>query len=225
MPQLSLLLLLLLLCCCACPSAASASADGFLGFFSTDCPSGWSAFTPLQGRLLLSVNDSFQAGNAVGFALSDGEDRQHAHTVSGSFSFSSKHVAALGGGNTASAHSGQQPLLPFLNLSLPSASGLPFLQLTACRFNVLSLQPAPSLPAGGISFWDPAATAAGCPEGSEPLQAAGGRLLALGASTGWALSNASEPLHPGQDVAHSHGFSASVSLGSTDLAGIDGCCE
>ena len=203
----------------------AASADGFLGLFTGGCPTGWSSFAALDGRLLLLTNNSFQAGDAVGFALADQEDRLHSHAVSGSFTFPSKHLSALTGTNQAGAKSGAQPLLPFLNESAPSPSGLPFLQLTACRFSALSLQPPPVLPVGGLALWDPASAPSGCPAGSAPVDALGGRALAVGSTPGWALSEGSA-LHPGaSDMPHAHAFSASISLESTEYVGIGGCCD
>jgi hypothetical protein len=180
-------------------SALAASADGFLGLFTGACPTGWSALPAAQGRLLLLVNNSFQAGAAIGFALSDGEDRQHSHAVSGSFSLPSRQVSALGGSNQDAAHSGRQPLLPFLNETSSTASGLPFVQLTVCRYNALSFAPAPVLPAGGVALWDPASGSGtgGCAAGSAPLDAASGRLLVVSNATGLAAS-AAPPLEPGQ---------------------------
>jgi len=176
--------------------ALASSADGFLGLFTGACPTGWSELPAAQGRLLLLVNNTFQAGAAIGFALSDGEDRAHAHAVSGAFDLPSREVSALGGSNTAAAHSGKQPLLPFLNETSAAASGLPFVQLTACRYNALSFAPAPVLPAGGVALWDPSVTT-GCAAGSAPLDAASGRLLVVSNATGLATS-AAPPLEPGQ---------------------------
>jgi len=206
-------------------AGAAASQDGFVGLFQAACPPGWSAYAPLQGRLLLLVNNSYQAGEPFGFALSDGEDRAHAHVLSGSFSFPSKRVAALGGLNEDGAKSGAQPPLGFLNSTGAAPSGFPLAQLTACRFSALSLQPPPALPAGGVALWDAAAQAGGCPAGaSAPLTTGDGRLLALSAARGWA-AGAAPPLEPGRDVPHAHAFAASISLETTDYAGIAGCCD
>lgn len=73
---------------------SSASMDGFVGLFTGACPSGWSVLSLLEGRLLLLANTSYQAGEPVGFPLSDGEDRAHSHVVSGSFNVPSKEVSA-----------------------------------------------------------------------------------------------------------------------------------
>jgi hypothetical protein len=191
-----MLLLRLTLAAAALAGSALASADGFLGLFTGACPTGWSELPAAQGRLLLLVNNTFQAGAAIGFALSDGEDRAHSHAVSGAFDLPSREVSALGGSNTAAAHSGKQPLLPFLNETSAATSGLPFVQLTACRYNALSFAPAPVLPAGGVALWDPSVTT-GCAAGSAPLDAASGRLLVVSNSTGLATS-AAPPLEPGQ---------------------------
>jgi hypothetical protein len=204
--------------------AAAASADGFLGLFTDDCPNGWSQFDMSKGRLLLAVNNSFQAGQALGLPLSDGEDRTHAHVLQGSIDFPVKNVAALRGLNTDGAKAGQQPSLGFENATSSEGSGYPFVQLTLCRYNANSRATPPALPAGGVAFWDPATVKEGCPSASLPLQQASGRLLALSSSPGW-FASASPALEPGTDVLHQHDYTASISLNSMSFVGIDGCCD
>ena len=113
----------------------------------------------------------------------------------------------------------------FLNATSPSPSGLPFLQLTPCRYNSISFQPAPALPFGGVALWDPAtAPSTGCPAGSAPLGVGAGCLLAVSNASGLAATSA-PPLAPGKDVPHAHGFSASMHLDEVKFAGICGCCD
>lgn len=130
-----------------------------------------------------------------------------------------------GGTDTVAAHAGAQPLLGFLNTTTAAPSGLPFLQLTPCRYNAISFQPAPSLPAGGVALWDPATTpSTGCPVGSAPLFAGAGRLLAVSNASGLAATPA-DSLAPGKDVPHAHGFQASMHLDEVKFVGIGGCCD
>ena len=113
----------------------------------------------------------------------------------------------------------------FLNSTSPAPSGLPFLQLTPCRYNSISFQPAPALPFGGVALWDPAtAPSTGCPAGSAPLSVGAGCLLAVSNASGLAATGA-PPLAPGKDVQHAHGFSASMHLDEVKFAGICGCCD
>jgi hypothetical protein len=77
--------MLALMCALLSLSLAAPSQDGFVGFFPSNCPSGWNELSSLEGRLLLLVNNSFQAGESVGFPLADREERTHTHAVSGSF--------------------------------------------------------------------------------------------------------------------------------------------
>jgi len=129
-------------------------------------------------------------------------------------------VSALGGSNTDSAHSGKQPLLGFVNGTSASTSGFPFVQLTCCRYNAISFQPAPSLPVGGVALWDPASATTGCPAGSAPLSAASGRLLVLSNASGLASNAAAPPLEPGKDIQHAHDFSVSISVDSINFLGM-----
>jgi hypothetical protein len=223
----------LLIFCCAMGmasgtvGASTPSMDGSVFFFTSVCPDGWAEFSALSGRLSLLVNNSFQSGASYGFPLSDGEDRAHTHLVSGSLSLPHKEISALGGLNEDAAASGQQPLLPFANISLPASSGFPLVQLTACRYSSLSFKPAPVLPSGGVALWDVAAPAS-CPTGFAPLTAGGdGRLLVLGGENNTAVAMSSgAPAQPGADVSsHVHAFSSSIDLGATDFVGIAGCCD
>lgn len=204
---------------------ASADMDGFVAYFTGACPPGWSLHGALAGRLLLAVNNSFQAGATSGFALADGEDRAHAHGVQGALALPAKSLAALGGSNAQAAHAGAQPLLPWLNVSAPAPSGFPLVQLTACRFAALSLQPPPALPAGGVALWDAATATAGCAAGSVPLRTDSGRLLALGGGGAPWRAGGGPPLQPGAARAHAHAFSATIDLAAVDFAGIAGCCD
>lgn len=199
--------------------------DGFLGLSLSSCPTGWSELSAAEGRTLLLVNNSYQAGATIGFPLTDGQDPTHSHVIDGAFDLGSKEVSALGGSNTDGAHSGKQPLLGFLNTTSASSSGLPFIQLMVCRFNALSLQPPPSLPIGGVSLWDTAVS--GCPAGSSPLQPTYGRILTLGgnASGSPSINPGSPSLEPGKDVPHSHAYSVGVDLSSVNYEGIHGCCD
>ena len=174
-----------------------------------------------EGRAILLVNNSFQAGETFGFPLTDGEDRVHSHVISGNFNLPSKEVSALGGSNTEGAHSGKQPLLGFVNVSTQCPSGLPFVQLTACRYNSISFQPEPTLPIGGVSLWDTPVT--GCPALSAPMQQTFGRLLAVTNSSGIYTNPGAGSLQPGMDVVHGHDFSVSISLDGFDYDGIHGC--
>jgi hypothetical protein len=207
-------------------AASAASADGQLVLVAGACPPGYTELSAAQGRLLLLVGDALQAGDAAGFPLSDAEDRGHAHLVSGSFDFPSKHVASTGGANFDGAKRGAQPLVAFLNISAAAPSGYPFAQFAVCRYSAFLGAPPPVLPSGGLSLWDPATTAAGCPAGSAPLPAAvAGRILAVSNASGASVAGGAAALEPGGDVAHAHAFSATVSLDSLDFAGIVGCCD
>jgi hypothetical protein len=220
MARLASLLLLALV------TPSEQSADGFVGYFTGACPTGWSTFSSLEGRLALLFNDPYQAGQSVGWPLADGEDRAHSHILEGSFDFDSKHVASLGGLNTHAAKRGPQPALGWLNSSETAPSGYPFLQLTACRFNAISLQPPPILPLGGLALWDPATATGGCPDSFAPFDAGSGRILAVANASGGGVGTAGgPPMDAGADPVHAHTYTASLDMQTTDFAGIDGCCD
>jgi len=174
----------------------------------------------------LLVSNGKDAGVSIGTPLADAEDRTHKHSLSGSFTFPVKQVAGAGGGNKDGAKSGKEPSGGFkVPNTGASPSGYPFVQLTACRYDAFSLEPAPVIPRGSLSLWDPAVSSAGCPApNSTPLTAGAGRLLAVTEVPGSAPVGQGVLL-PKQDVTHSHSYSASVVLKNINYAGIHGCCN
>jgi hypothetical protein len=175
------------------------------------------------GAADVSHKVSDQAGEAVGVPLSDGEDRAHTHNVAGVFNLPSKHVSGADGLNFDGAKQG--PTDEFLNKTGSAGSGYPFVQLTACRYNAVSLQPAPAIPVGAISLWDASSVKDGCPTNTEPLQAGAGRLLTLTDAPGYGIAGNPAALEPGLDVTHDHSFNATITLSEFSYAGIDGCCN
>lgn len=209
--------------------------DGLIAYFTSDCPTslGWSVFSPLQGRSVLLMNNSYQAGETnIALPLEDGQDPTHSHFIQGYFQFDSKHVSSVGGLNTHAAKRGPQPLVGYLNFTLNGVSGYPYVQLTPCRYSTLSLQPPPVLPLNSLTLWDPSTTTNGCPNGTVPIMDDGfGRLLVLSSmlptvnNYTYRTVGGTIPLEPDQEIAHAHLYNATISVTSTDFVGIDGCCD
>ena len=108
---------------------------GMVSFFTTtSCPMGWKPADPAAGRLLVGVGDPTAIGRVVGTALGDAEDRVHGHSVTATIDLPAKSISAADGGNNSGGASETRTLA---GTAAPAASGLPFVQLTAC---VRSLQ-------------------------------------------------------------------------------------
>jgi hypothetical protein len=122
---------------------------------------------------------------------------------------------------------------------------LPFVQLLLCS---LQFADNASVPFGTIGFFEP--TVSSCPSGWLAVEEANGRFLMPGLfalqfcfcallfklsflsvcfSPGWAgkgvYSSDAKPLSSGQDITHSHLYSANVKTSDVSYAGVDGCCN
>jgi hypothetical protein len=103
---------------------------GTIAFFSGGaCPAGWQTATAVQGRLVLAVVDGTTAGMTVGVPLGDQEDRQHAHTYSGTVTLSPDGLAAVNGGNDQGAASQAYTVMGTTGMA---SSSLPFVQVQPC---------------------------------------------------------------------------------------------
>ncbi len=107
--------------------------SGLISYFTTaTCPSGWSAATSVSGRLVVGVANGADVGVTVGSALTDQEDRTHAHDVLLSVQPPVKSIAGSDGGNgQATGNTTAESTVP----SGKSTSGMPFVQWLACRKN------------------------------------------------------------------------------------------
>jgi hypothetical protein len=76
-------------------------------------------------------------------------------------------------------------------------------------------------PYGAISFFN----GANCPPGWATFSLAAGRLIVPIMQNSGLGGTVGTPLTSGQDVTHTHPFSSSLSMASTDFIGIPGCCN
>ncbi len=113
------------------PPSGDGAPAGMVTFFNgTQCPSGWTAASYAEGRLVLGVASGVYVGVQVGAPLRAGEDRAHAHAYSAMITRAVKSVAAAGGGN-GSAAAAQTYVVAGSTDAAPT--GLPFIQLRACE--------------------------------------------------------------------------------------------
>jgi hypothetical protein len=122
---------MMVLPCFAGFSVAGMPKDMIFFMPGTDCPAGSSRLTNANGRMLLVANDTGSIGATFGAALADREDRKHKHegdvaanlnehSISGASSCCNGQATAKG------KHSAEVK-------TEEATSGLPFVQLLACK--------------------------------------------------------------------------------------------
>lgn len=127
--------------------------SGSIAFFTIPCPGGWVPYTAAQGRFIVGTPDLGNNGRQVGAAQFDGEVRTHSHAwadfvpVSGSinrwqtWNSAGTQVTAMDWDNGLdNAGSGIYPFgietaspVQTTFYTTRNATGLPYVQLTACR--------------------------------------------------------------------------------------------
>lgn len=112
---------------------AFALPAGYATYFLSHCPPGWSEVNNSAGRLIVSVINSSFVGGSVGTPLGDQEDRQHTHTLTGTFNLPSKHISADGCCDSQGAGNGN---FPETGAASGGPSGMGFTQLSLCALDV-----------------------------------------------------------------------------------------
>jgi hypothetical protein len=155
------------------PPGDSLPRDAVSFFNRNSCPPGWSPLGTAAGRFIVPTIGSVGGGTVAGTPLTSGEDRQHSHTfqtsltpttisISGSTSSSgNKNIAASGTVNIDGT-------------TQPTSSGLPYVQLLACRKTSDPLQELPPPPSGMMSFFANITT---CPSGWTQVAVTQGRFV------------------------------------------------
>jgi hypothetical protein len=199
------------------PAGDSIPAGAVSFFQRTTCPDGWKAYDAGAGRALLPTVGPAPGGTTHGSGLTSGEDRQHTHDVGGTFTLgTTSYVGIASGGNHGVAVDGD---VAFKATTAPASSGLPYVQLLACRkADKASPRPTP-LPKGMLLFFETA-----CPDGWAQASATGGRLLVgLPASGAPNKAFGGAPLGPDPRT-HTHGVSATLQTMPHGIALASGCC-
>ena len=121
---------------------ADATPAGFATFFrGSSCPSGWSAVSSAQGRLILTDDGTMSVGLTKNTVLGDREDRTHTHTVSSpGFSWPSNDVAGASwpGGYRGAKNGGYSGTTATTSAA---TSGYPFVQLLFCSLSAANSDP------------------------------------------------------------------------------------
>lgn len=187
---------------------------GAVSFFNRrTCPVGWEPFALGVGRTVVPSIGRDPVGNTQGEPLSDSEERQHNHTLSGTVTTNSvSYIGIAGEANHGVARAGSYALSL---TSSPAASGLPYLQLLTCRkTGAPNPQKAPP-PSGMLLFF----SASACPPGwTQPVSSQGRFLVGLpdGAKSGLAFGAPS--LTSTESRPHRHGGAGKIQTSSHGIA-------
>lgn len=172
-----------------------------IGFFQVPaCPSGWEPFTAAAGRAVLPTIGDAPGGTTVGEPLASGEDRPHTHGVNATFDLVPITYAGVsGGGNTGVAAAGS---VVFETTSEPASTGLPYVQLLACKKLAAPEAGVKPLPKGMQIFYDGPT----CPAGFQQDATTQGRLVVgLPEDAPPDISFGSDPLSGAAPRLHHHG--------------------
>lgn len=214
--------------------AGAAHADtypmGALAFFNAQsCPTGWAAAAGAGGK---SLNGFFlvpftsppvtaaQIGTTVGQALASGENRTHVHPFSSSIDLTDMSYAGVKGCqkwldlcDKQTSASGTQS---FSGTTGARSSDVPYVQLLLCAKTAFqrNVNPPAGVPPYVVTFF----SSLGCPTGWKPTMTTGGYFI-VGLPTGGtpAATFGGLPLAPGEDRAHAHAFSGSVTVNSAGV--------
>ncbi len=201
-------------------SRTDAIPQNGIGFFQVPaCPAGWEPFKAASGRAILPTIGAMPGGATVGEPLGSGEERMHTHSVKASFDLIDISYAGIAsGGNTGVAKAGA---ISFMTTSNPASTGVPYVQLLACKKVAAPEAGVKPLPTGMQLFFD----TADCPSGWKQTAATQGRFivgLPKGAPADVAFGG--EPLASAMPRVHTHTTDVSMTTIPHGIALAAGCC-
>jgi hypothetical protein len=191
-----------------------------VGFFQIPaCPTGWEPFKAAAGRAILPTIGTAPGGATVGDPLTSGEERQHTHQVKATFDLIDISYAGIAsGGNSGVAKSGA---VAFTTTSDAASTGLPYVQLLACKKMVAPEPSVKPLPAGMQIYYDGAT----CPSGWKQAPTTQGRFV-IGTPKGAPadISFGGEPIASSLPRTHTHANDAALTTTPHGIALAAGCC-
>jgi hypothetical protein len=202
------------------PEAGDALPGGAISFFNkTSCPEGWTPFADGAGRVPVPTVGEEPPLAMQGEPLADGEDRLHNHAVEATADVGSASFAGIAGESNHGV-AGQQKVT-IAAAAEKTSSGLPYVQLLACKKLGEPRPGAAPLPPGLLMFWN----GTSCPEGFEqPIATQGRVLVGLPKDAPPGLSFGGTSLKPGEGRPHGHAVSGTFTTTSHGIALASGCC-
>lgn len=202
------------------PPAGDALPAGAISFFNKPgCPDGWAPFAEGAGRVAVPTVGESPPLTTQGEPLADGEDRAHGHAIEASADLGSASFAGIAGESNHGV-AGQQKAA-VAAASEKASSGLPYVQLLACKKLGEPRPGSAPVPRGLLMFWN----GTSCPEGySQPIATQGRMIVGLPEGAPPGLSFGGTSLKPGEARAHSHGVSGTFATTPHGIALASGCC-
>jgi hypothetical protein len=179
--------------------------DAVSFFHGTVCPPGWSAYDAAAGLSIVPTTSDTTGGVPHGTPLQSGEDRAHTHTLAATFTLGSVSYAGIaGGGNNGVAATG---VVMMAATSDPASTGLPYIQLMACKKTFPAVPGRAPLPAGMQMFFD----APACPAGwTQPAGTQGRFLVGLPQGAPADKTFGGMPVTSATAPTHTHGNTAQL---------------
>lgn len=202
------------------PPALDSLPAGAISFFkAAACPEDWTPFAEGKGRFLVPTIGQDPPLKTSGEPLKDGEDRLHGHAVTAEADLAATSFAGVAGESNHGV-AGQQTV----TITAPAAkvsSGLPYVQLLACKKLGEARPGNTPVPKGLLMFWN----GASCPEGySQPIATQGRMLVGLPKDAPPGLSFGGTSLKSAEVRKHGHEVSGSFATSPHGIALASGCC-
>lgn len=202
------------------PPAPDSLPAGAITFFNaTSCPENWTPLAEGKGRFLVPTIGQDPPLKTSGEPLKDGEDRLHSHAVTAAADLQAVSFAGIAGESNHGV-AGQQTVA----IEAPAtkvSSGLPYVQLLACKKLGDPRAGAVPVPKGLLMFWN----GASCPEGfSQPIATQGRMLVGLPKDAPPGLSFGGTSLKSAEVRKHGHNVSGSFTTSPHGIALASGCC-
>jgi hypothetical protein len=193
---------------------------GAVSFFQVPaCPDGWKPHAAAEGRLLLATVGDSAPGTTYGEPLASGEDRAHTHGVGLTFDLGAVSYAGVAGGGNKGV--GAAGMVMFNATSEATSTGLPYVQLLACKKIAEPVPASKPLPAGLTMFFD----GPSCPDGFKQSAATQGRfIVGLPSKAPADVSFGGPPLPAAEKRKHAHGNTATLATSPHGIALASGCC-
>jgi len=189
---------------------------GVFAFADGACAEGWSASAEGERRLVVGLPPGGATGATFGGADGAFETR-HTHTVSGAFALASHGIALASGCCAGGFASSRAPAVSLVTSAPTSPVIFPWRAELQCRLPPASEPGADAAPPGIVLM----SSEATCPEGWEPFEAAGGRLM-VGAAGGDVGVVVGTPLGDREDRTHQHEVTLGLTLAAKSVSAADG---
>jgi hypothetical protein len=193
---------------------------GAISFFNSPaCPEGWAPFAEGAGRIAVPTVSADDPLVMKGTPLKDGEDRTHNHLFDAEATLTPvSYVGATGGGN---ANVAEAKAVTITGPVDKVSSGLPYVQLLACKKLGAPRPGSLPIPRGLLIFFN----GTSCPAGwSQPIATQGRMMVGVPEGAKPGLSFGGTSLTSGEARAHGHDVNGSLKTTSHGIALASGCC-